>query len=86
MCLAAMVIAGGDAVYYAFDNTDAAPSALQAEASLPPALRLPLARLHLAAYTPRYRHNEPSSFLVGSFMYALGAAIQLFVLYEKRIS
>lgn len=31
MCLAAMVIAGVDAVYYAFDNRDAAPYGLSSE-------------------------------------------------------
>lgn len=42
MCLAAMVIAGVDAVYYAFDNNDAAPYGLSSEAAYQ-ALRLPLA-------------------------------------------
>jgi tRNA(Arg) A34 adenosine deaminase TadA len=42
MCLAALVIAGVDAVYYAFDNNDAAPYGLSSEAAYR-ALRLPLA-------------------------------------------
>jgi guanine deaminase len=33
MCLAALVIAGVDAVYYAFDNRDAAPYGLSSEAA-----------------------------------------------------
>jgi guanine deaminase len=33
MCLAALVIAGVDAVYYAFDNRDAAPYGLSSEAT-----------------------------------------------------
>ena len=41
MCLAAMVIAGVDAVYYAFDNDDAAPYGLSSAAAYQ-ALRLPL--------------------------------------------
>ncbi|HTN67645.1 MAG TPA: deaminase [Burkholderiaceae bacterium] len=41
MCLAAMVIAGVDAVYYAFDNHDAAPYGLSSEAAYQ-ALWLPL--------------------------------------------
>jgi tRNA(Arg) A34 adenosine deaminase TadA len=41
MCLAAMLIAGVDAVYYAFDNDDAAPYGLSSEAAYQ-ALRLPL--------------------------------------------
>jgi guanine deaminase len=41
MCLAAMAIAGVDAIYYAFDNTDAAPYGLSNEAVYQ-ALRLPL--------------------------------------------
>ncbi|MDE2367202.1 MAG: nucleoside deaminase, partial [Betaproteobacteria bacterium] len=42
MCLAAMVIARVDAVYYAFDNSDAAPYGFSSEA-IYQALRLPLA-------------------------------------------
>jgi len=42
MCLAAMVVAGVDAVYYAFDNEDAAPYGFSSEASYR-RLRLPLA-------------------------------------------
>jgi guanine deaminase len=53
MCLAALVIAGVDAVYYAFDNRDAAPYGLSSEAAYqrlglvldPPPL--PLTRLDL---------------------------------------
>lgn len=41
MCLAAMVVAGVDAVYYAFGNDDAAPYGLSSEATYR-ALRLPL--------------------------------------------
>ena len=41
MCLAAMVMAGVDAVYYAFDNDDAAPYGLSSAAAYR-ALRLPL--------------------------------------------
>lgn len=41
MCLAAMTIAGVEAVYYAFDNDDAAPYGLSSEAAYR-ALRLPL--------------------------------------------
>ena len=41
MCLAAMLIARVDAVYYAFDNDDAAPYGLSSEAAYQ-ALRLPL--------------------------------------------
>ncbi len=41
MCLAAMTMAGVDAVYYAFDNADAAPYGLSSEASYQ-ALHLPL--------------------------------------------
>jgi guanine deaminase len=33
MCLAAMVVAGVEAVYYAFDNQDAAPYGLSSEAT-----------------------------------------------------
>lgn len=42
MCVAALVMAGVDAVYYAFDNQDAAPYGLSSEAAYQ-ALRLPLA-------------------------------------------
>jgi len=42
MCLAAMVMAGVEAVYYAFDNDDAAPFGLSSEAAYR-RLRLPLA-------------------------------------------
>ncbi len=41
MCLAAMVMAGIDAIYYAFDNADAAPYGFSSQASYE-ALRLPL--------------------------------------------
>ncbi|CAG2141734.1 nucleoside deaminase [Cupriavidus numazuensis] len=41
MCLAAMTMAGVQAVYYAFDNDDAAPYGLSSEAAYQ-ALRLPL--------------------------------------------
>lgn len=41
MCLAAMVMAGVERVYYAFDNADAAPFGLSSEAAYQ-ALRLPL--------------------------------------------
>ncbi len=41
MCLAALVIAGVDAVYYAFDNKDAGPYGLSSDATYQ-ALRLPL--------------------------------------------
>lgn len=41
MCVAAMVMAGIDAVYYAFDNDDAAPYGLSSESAYR-ALRLPL--------------------------------------------
>lgn len=41
MCLAALVMAGVEAVYYAFDNADAAPYGLSSEAAYQ-ALRLPL--------------------------------------------
>jgi tRNA(Arg) A34 adenosine deaminase TadA len=41
MCLAAMTMAGVQAVYYAFDNDDAAPYGLSSEAAYR-ALRLPL--------------------------------------------
>lgn len=41
MCLAALVMAGVDAVYYAFDNEDARPYGLSSEAAYR-ALRLPL--------------------------------------------
>ncbi len=41
MCLAALVIAGVEAVYYAFDNNDAAPYGLSSEATYQ-ALRLSL--------------------------------------------
>ena len=41
MCLAALAIAGVDAVYYAFDNDDAAPYGLSSAAAYQ-ALRLPL--------------------------------------------
>lgn len=41
MCLAAMVMAGVDAVYYAFDNNDAAPYGLSSESTYQ-RLRLPL--------------------------------------------
>ncbi|MGB7480144.1 MAG: nucleoside deaminase [Burkholderiaceae bacterium] len=41
MCLAAMVMAGVEAVYYAFDNQDAAPFGLSSAAAYQ-ALRLPL--------------------------------------------
>lgn len=41
MCLAAMVLTGVDAVYYAFDNNDAAPYGLSSDAAYQ-ALRLSL--------------------------------------------
>ena len=41
MCLSALVIAQVDAVYYAFDNSDAAPYGLSSDAAYQ-ALRLPL--------------------------------------------
>ena len=41
MCLAAITMAGVQAVYYAFDNNDAAPYGLSSEAAYQ-ALRLPL--------------------------------------------
>ncbi|AOY98729.1 tRNA-specific adenosine deaminase [Cupriavidus sp. USMAHM13] len=41
MCLAALVMAGVEAVYYAFDNPDAAPFGLSSEAAYQK-LRLPL--------------------------------------------
>lgn len=41
MCLAALVLTGVDAVYYAFDNQDAAPYGFSSEA-IYQALRLPL--------------------------------------------
>lgn len=41
MCLAALVMAGVEAVYYAFDNLDAAPFGLSSEAAYRK-LRLPL--------------------------------------------
>ncbi len=41
MCLAALTMAGVEAVYYAFDNVDAAPYGLSSDAAYQ-ALRLPL--------------------------------------------
>ena len=42
MCLSALVMTGGDSVYYAFDNQDAAPYGFSSEAAYQ-TLRLPLA-------------------------------------------
>jgi len=65
MCLAALVMTGVDAVYYAFDNQDAAPFGYSSESAyqalhlpLPP-VALPFTRLDVG-YKPKDVYGEPT--------------------------
>lgn len=66
MCLAALVMTGVDAVYYAFDNQDAAPFGYSSELAyqalhlpLPPTA-LPFTRLDVG-FTPEDVYGEPAA-------------------------
>ena len=65
MCLAALVMTGVDAVYYAFDNQDAAPFGYSSELAYQ-ALRLPLPPTALpftrldVGFTPEEVYGEPA--------------------------